>query len=240
MDGFRYFDAKMVIFQIISWYFRKFHFFLFQDVQKCLRLVLRFWRKTGLKTYSLNQTQNFQFHLFDLVTLVDLDLKCGHRKLKMVLLHLGISDTIHVDLLTAIRLYGHTDFILEMHISPRPIAGTAPHHRFASNYRQLPADYSSLPANYRHLYGFHYKGCLPLPVIYRQGWSIYPRLPPVMKNYRHVGNAITKSCTSISYDYIEDNDEHDRSSSTSTEILTLTWPVTSSVTPWTTILVFPR
>ena len=79
---------------------------------------------------------------------------------------------------------------------PQPFTGTAPHHRIANNYRQLPADYGSLPADYRHLYGFHYKGCLTLPSIYRQGWSIYRRLPPIMKNYRHVGNAVMKSCTS--------------------------------------------
>ena len=68
------------------------------------------------------------------------------------------------------------------------ITVTAPHHQIANNHRQLPTHYGSLPANYRHLYDIQYKGCLPLPVIYRQGWSIYHRLPPLMKNYRHVGN----------------------------------------------------
>ena len=77
-----------------------------------------------------------------------------------------------------------------------PITGTAPHHRIVNNYRKLPVDYGSLPVNYRHLYGFHYKECLPLPAIYRQGWSIHRRVPPVMKNYRHAGNSVMKSCTS--------------------------------------------
>ena len=86
----------------------------------------------------------------------------------------------------------------------KPITGTAPHHQLTNNYRQISADYDLLPANYRHLYGFHCKGCLPLPAIYRQGWSIYRRSPPVMKNYRHAGNAVRKSCTS-SRDTIECN-----------------------------------
>ena len=80
--------------------------------------------------------------------------------------------------------------------SVNPITGTAPHHRVANNYRRLPADYDSLPTNYRHLFGFHYQGCLPLLAISRQGWSIYRRLPPLMTNYRHAGNAVMKSCTS--------------------------------------------
>ena len=79
--------------------------------------------------------------------------------------------------------------------SSKPITGTATHHRIVNNYRQLPADYGSLPANYRHLYGFHYIGCISVSAVYRQGWPIYRRLPAVMKNYRHVGNMVMKSCT---------------------------------------------
>ena len=81
-------------------------------------------------------------------------------------------------------------------MSPKHITGTAQHHQIANNYRQLPANCGLLPANYRHLYGLHYKKCLPLPAIYRQGWSIYRRLPPAMKNYRHAGNVVMTSCTS--------------------------------------------
>ena len=79
----------------------------------------------------------------------------------------------------------------------KSITSTASHHRIANNYRQLPDDYGSLPANYQHLYGFHYNECLPLPAIYRQDWSVYRSLSPVMKkNYLHVGNEVMKSCTS--------------------------------------------
>ena len=77
-----------------------------------------------------------------------------------------------------------------------PITGTAPHHQITNNYRRLPAHNGSLPANYRHLYVFQHKGCLPLPEIYRQRWSFYHKVPPVIKNYRHAGNVIMKSCTS--------------------------------------------
>ena len=77
--------------------------------------------------------------------------------------------------------------------SPKPITGTAPQHRIGNNYRLITA-------HYRHLYGFHYKGCLPLPAIYRQEWSIYRRLRPVMKNYRHAAdNVVMKYCTSNPY-----------------------------------------
>ena len=54
------------------------------------------------------------------------------------------------------------------------------------NYRLTPVMTGKLPAS-TILHGFHYKQCLPLPAIYRQGWSIYHRLPPVMENYRHAG-----------------------------------------------------
>ena len=60
------------------------------------------------------------------------------------------------------------------------------------NYRLTTAHYRQITG----IYDFHYKGCLSLLAIYRQGWSIYRRLPPLMKNYRHVGNAVMKSCTS--------------------------------------------
>ena len=95
--------------------------------------------------------------------------------------------------LVAMRL---TVFSHRCYLPPKPITSTAPHHQFANNCQQLPADYGSLPGNSRHAHGFHYKGFLPLPVIYRQGWFIYRRLPPVMKNYGHAGNAVMKSCTS--------------------------------------------
>ena len=47
--------------------------------------------------YHTARTHNFQFDLFDPVTLDDLELKCDHQKLRMVLI--GAPDTIYVDLL---------------------------------------------------------------------------------------------------------------------------------------------
>ena len=73
----------------------------------------------------------------------------------------------------------------------------APHR--PTGLQIITGNYRLTTAHYRQITDIHmtyYKGYLPLPAIYRQRWSIYRRLPPVMKYYRHVGNAVMKSCTS--------------------------------------------
>ena len=52
-----------------------FKFCSISAVQKLFNVYFRSWRKSDIKTctYNTNQTQNYKFDLFDLLTLHDLD-----------------------------------------------------------------------------------------------------------------------------------------------------------------------
>ena len=51
--------------------------------------------------YHTTQTQNFKFDIADLVTLYDLDLTQGYKRLRRV--HRSIPDTIHIVLLAIFK-----------------------------------------------------------------------------------------------------------------------------------------
>ena len=83
--------------------------------------------------------------------------------------------------------------VLEVQLFPqRPLP--TPHR--TTRLQIITGNYWLDTVRYRHLYGFQYKWCWPLPAINRQVSSIYRKLPPVMKHYWHAGNVVMKSCTS--------------------------------------------